>query len=199
MDILFREKKLPKELSNFKMHIMLLIKEMEGGFSPDLVSNQIDKYCELMKSLYCFKCLLINNVLPICASYNSLRHIFHMGKILSTLKEHPERFVLFNNGITIVCKKVELKNSEYELENPQIVNGCQTCNMIYQAHQKGMDLKSVCLIAKIVGSNVEDVTQGIVRGANRPKKNIHIQIQKSCQIIWLIRMCFNKQIIFIIS
>lgn len=88
-------------------------------------------------------------------------------EILSTLKEHPERFVLFNNGITIVCKKVELKNSEYELENPQIVNGCQTCNMIYQAHQKGMDLKSVCLIAKIVGSNVEDVTQGIVRGANR--------------------------------
>lgn len=51
-------------------------------------------------------------------------------EILSTLKEHPERFVLFNNGITIVCKKVELKNSEYELENPQIVNGCQTCNMI---------------------------------------------------------------------
>ena len=28
VDILFREKKLPKELSNFKMHIMLLIKEM---------------------------------------------------------------------------------------------------------------------------------------------------------------------------
>lgn len=88
-------------------------------------------------------------------------------EIFSTLKEHPERFVLFNNGITIVCKKIEPKNGKYELENPQIVNGCQTCNMIYQAFRSGVDLNGVRVIAKIVGSNVEDVTQGIVRGANR--------------------------------
>lgn len=88
-------------------------------------------------------------------------------EIFLTLKEHPERFVLFNNGITIVCKKIEPKNGRYELENPQIVNGCQTCNMIYQAFRSGIDLNSVRVIAKIVGSNVEDVTQGIVRGANR--------------------------------
>lgn len=58
------------------------------------------------------------------------------------------------------------KNGKYELENPQIVNGCQTCSMIYQAHRKGVKLDSVRIIAKIVGSN-EEVTQGIVRGANR--------------------------------
>lgn len=88
-------------------------------------------------------------------------------EILSTLKEYPERFVLFNNGITIACKTIKPENGKYVLENPQIVNGCQTCNMIYQAFRDGVNLESVQLIAKIVGSNIDDVTQGIVRGANR--------------------------------
>ncbi len=88
-------------------------------------------------------------------------------EILSTLKEYPERFVLFNNGITIACKTIKPENGKYVLENPQIVNGCQTCNMIYQAFRDGVDLKDIQLVAKIVGSNIDDVTQGIVRGANR--------------------------------
>lgn len=88
-------------------------------------------------------------------------------EILSTLKNNPDRFVLYNNGITIVCKKVTIKHAKYVLENPQIVNGCQTCNMIYQAYRKGVNLDDVQIIAKIVGSNKDDVTQGIVRGANR--------------------------------
>lgn len=87
-------------------------------------------------------------------------------EILSTLEEFPERFVLFNNGITIVCKKAAPENGKYILENPQIVNGCQTCNMIYQAYRAGVNLDGVQVIAKIVGSD-EEVTQGIVRGANR--------------------------------
>ena len=88
-------------------------------------------------------------------------------EISSTLKKYPDRFVLFNNGITIVCQDVNPKNGKYILENPQIVNGCQTCNMIYQAYRKKVNLEGVQIIAKIVGSNKADVTQGIVRGANR--------------------------------
>lgn len=88
-------------------------------------------------------------------------------EILSTLKENPERFVLYNNGITIVCQEVKPEKGKYVLENPQIVNGCQTCNMIYQANKKGVNLENVQIIAKIVGSNKNEVTQGIVRGANR--------------------------------
>ena len=88
-------------------------------------------------------------------------------EIYLTLKEHPEHFVLFNNGITIVCRKVTPDNGAYVLENPQIVNGCQTCSMIYQAYRKDIVLDDVQVVAKIVGSNKELVTQGIVRGANR--------------------------------
>lgn len=89
-------------------------------------------------------------------------------EIFSTLEKHPGRFALFNNGITIVCKKVGADDGKgVPLENPQIVNGCQTCSMIYQAYRKNVDLGKVQVIAKIVGSNKDDVTQGIVRGANR--------------------------------
>lgn len=88
-------------------------------------------------------------------------------EIMSTLKKFPERFVLFNNGITIVCQDVTPENGKYVMENPQIVNGCQTCNMVYQAYRNHVPLDHVQIIAKIVGSNLGEVTQGIVRGANR--------------------------------
>lgn len=88
-------------------------------------------------------------------------------EILSTLKNHPDRFILYNNGITIVCKSVKPKYGKYILENPQIVNGCQTCNAIFKAHKEGISIDKVQIVAKIVGSNKEDLTQGIVRGANR--------------------------------
>lgn len=90
-------------------------------------------------------------------------------EILSTLNDDPDRFVLFNNGITIVCQKISPEKGKYRLDNPQIVNGCQTCHMIYQAHRKGVNLEDVRIIAKIVesGSGQEDVTPGIVRGTNR--------------------------------
>lgn len=88
-------------------------------------------------------------------------------EILATLQSNPGRFALYNNGITIVCKSAVQDNRKYSLENPQIVNGCQTCTMLYQAYRDKVDLSDVQVIAKIVGSNKEDVTQGIVRGANR--------------------------------
>ncbi len=88
-------------------------------------------------------------------------------EIMSTLEKFPERFVLFNNGITIVCKNIAAKNGKYVLDSPQIVNGCQTCNMVYRAYRNGVNLNGVQIITKIVGSDLEAVTQGIVKGANR--------------------------------
>lgn len=88
-------------------------------------------------------------------------------EISSTLNAYPDRFVLFNNGITIVCKSISFEDNKYVLENPQIVNGCQTCSRLYQAYRNKTNLDNVQIIAKIIGSNKPDVTQGIVRGANR--------------------------------
>lgn len=63
--------------------------------------------------------------------------------IYQTLQDPQDRknFFYYNNGITIICDSmtpIKPQPSEYnmnaffEIENPQIVNGCQTVNSIYE-------------------------------------------------------------------
>lgn len=51
--------------------------------------------------------------------------------IIQTLKEEPEGFVAYNNGITIVCQKFARDANRLVLDTPQIVNGCQTTRTLY--------------------------------------------------------------------
>jgi hypothetical protein len=51
-----------------------------------------------------------------------------------TLKEKPERFWYYNNGITIVCDRAtriqERGKDRLRIENPQIINGQQTTRVL---------------------------------------------------------------------
>ncbi len=85
----------------------------------------------------------------------------------ATLTTNPMNFVLFNNGITIVCNKLEPKNKVLYIKNPQIVNGCQTCNSLYKVKEKGNNLSQVQVIVKVIEATKPEVTQGIVKGTNR--------------------------------
>lgn len=85
----------------------------------------------------------------------------------ATLSANPVNFVLFNNGITIVCDKLDSKNRALLIKNPQIVNGCQTCNSLYKAKRKGSDLSQVQVIVKVIEATKPEVAQGIVKGTNR--------------------------------
>ena len=83
------------------------------------------------------------------------------------MSANPVNFVLFNNGITIVCDKLESKNRALIIKNPQIVNGCQTCNSLYNVKKKGNDLSQVQVIVKVIEATKPEVAQGIVKGTNR--------------------------------
>lgn len=48
-----------------------------------------------------------------------------------TLEQKPERFGLFNNGITIVSDKVDHQGEVLHLTTPYIVNGCQTTRTVW--------------------------------------------------------------------
>ncbi|MHA2402947.1 MAG: AIPR family protein, partial [Candidatus Kariarchaeaceae archaeon] len=52
--------------------------------------------------------------------------------IRSTLKDDPDNFWYYNNGITILCDQANLvlEESHIRLVNPQVVNGCQTVTSI---------------------------------------------------------------------
>lgn len=57
-------------------------------------------------------------------------------EIRSTLKNKAQNFVLLNNGITIVCDEVQEGNRKVSITNPQIVNGCQTCNVLFKCNKE---------------------------------------------------------------
>lgn len=53
-------------------------------------------------------------------------------KIIETLEKDPLNFWYYNNGITILCDQanVNMEQSFIRIDNPQIVNGCQTVKSI---------------------------------------------------------------------
>ncbi len=60
--------------------------------------------------------------------------------IEETIQTHPERFGLYNNGITIVAESVEgVEGHELTLANPFIVNGCQTTRSIWSVLQRRLN------------------------------------------------------------
>ena len=86
--------------------------------------------------------------------------------IMNTIQNSPSNFALLNNGITIVCTSVRTGNRKITLSNPQIVNGCQTCNVLFDAYTQGLDLSKVTLLAKIIATEKDEVTSAIIRGTN---------------------------------
>lgn len=61
-------------------------------------------------------------------------------KMQETLRNEPDRFGLFNNGITVVVTDfIPKAEGAVELVDPYIVNGCQTTRTIWEVSQKIVD------------------------------------------------------------
>lgn len=89
------------------------------------------------------------------------------SEIFDTIKNNPQSFVLLNNGITIVCDDIVPGNRKVTIKNPQIVNGCQTCNVLYGASRKNINLTDVSITVKIIATHSDSITNSIVKGTNR--------------------------------
>lgn len=88
-------------------------------------------------------------------------------EIEATIKNEPSKFILLNNGITIVCDEFVPNNRKLTIKNPQIVNGCQTSHVIHLANQRGLDISKVPLNVKIISTSDYEISNQIVRGTNR--------------------------------
>lgn len=89
------------------------------------------------------------------------------NEIRKTIESEPQNFVLLNNGITIVCERLISSNRKITIRNPQIVNGCQTCNEIFLADKRKYNLEKVAIIAKVISTTDAEITNKIVQGTNR--------------------------------
>ena len=105
--------------------------------------------------------------------------------IAQTIRDNPERFGLYNNGITIVVEDFKLLESDrYELTEPYVVNGCQTTRTIWETLYKKLEaggtgpnleleewknrLKKGIVVVKVVkvGANGEELLTNTTRYTN---------------------------------
>ncbi|MFA7446705.1 MAG: AIPR family protein, partial [Flavobacteriaceae bacterium] len=85
-----------------------------------------------------------------------------------TSEELKDKFILLNNGITVVTKQLSpLQNNEYELGEFQIVNGCQTSNMLYLNKDNPAIHSNLFIPIKLIHTQNNEVISKIVKATNR--------------------------------
>jgi cold shock CspA family protein len=80
-------------------------------------------------------------------------------------KSLQDKFVLFNNGITIVAKSINKVGTSFKLIDYQIVNGCQTSHVLF--NNKNFIGDNFYIPLKLIITNNYDVTNSIIRSTNR--------------------------------
>ncbi|NKL77358.1 hypothetical protein GFL18_13210 [Rhizobium leguminosarum bv. viciae] len=79
-----------------------------------------------------------------------------------------QRFGIMNNGLTIISPDVRLQSNEIYISNYQIVNGCQTSNVLFENGNVLND--KITIMAKIIETDDQDIVDDIVRSTNRQNK-----------------------------
>jgi len=73
-------------------------------------------------------------------------------------------FVFKNNGITVVAKEVSRKGDSFTISDFQIVNGCQTTNILANVKEKA---GNVMVPFRIIGSSDAEFVASIIIGTNK--------------------------------
>lgn len=112
-------------------------------------NNNFDVYLFSMKGVWLAKLYKEDSVRLLEANVRSyLKRTAKVNKgILETVKENPEEFVSFNNGISAVSTGIKVDHDDdinticeiSEIENFQIVNGGQTTATLYECLKDGLN------------------------------------------------------------
>lgn len=87
-------------------------------------------------------------------------------EIRSTLKsDQRKRFVLMNNGITIIARNMTHTGSKFVIEDFQIVNGCQTSHVLFD-NKSQLD-ESVLVPLRLIWTQDEEVIEDIIHATNK--------------------------------
>lgn len=160
-------------------------KDLENSFSVsfntrDIIPLTVNQN-SLIKNAYAFTCeatellkLLIKDDGTLRKSLFNSNVRDYLGnrggvnsEIEATVKNDPDMFLMCNNGITIVCSNfIQIKDKLVSIENPQIVNGCQTCTTLY-LQKECETISRVQVLVKIICTESVSITNKVVRGTNK--------------------------------
>lgn len=89
------------------------------------------------------------------------------SEIIKTLKNEQSQvhFPILNNGITIVAKSLNVFGEKFKLMDYQIVNGCQTSNVLYRC--SGNVDSNMMIPVKIVHTESPELVNSVIRSTNR--------------------------------
>lgn len=89
------------------------------------------------------------------------------SEIINTLqnKDSQVHFPILNNGITIVAKSLNVSGEKFKLMDYQIVNGCQTSNVLYRC-RNSVD-NNMMIPVKIVHTESPELVNSVIRSTNR--------------------------------
>jgi hypothetical protein len=88
------------------------------------------------------------------------------SEIKETLKSNDRsRFVLMNNGITIIAQNIRPIGNKFIIQDYQVVNGCQTSHVLFDQADKND--RSIAVPIRLIGTQDEVVINAIIRATNR--------------------------------
>ena len=123
-----------------------------------------------------------SNVIGINRSvfFDNIRDYDPKSKINRSIKDSVQsdggaEFVFRNNGITVVSRNIDRTGDRFKLEDFQIVNGCQTSNIIFdlvygedaEDYYNETLLSSLQVPLRLIGSKDDDFVSSIIVGTNR--------------------------------
>ncbi len=90
-------------------------------------------------------------------------------QIEDTLNSHDAgRFLILNNGVTIISEGIKQVADKFTLEGYQVVNGCQTSHVIYNVMigKQQSETDNVYVPIKLISSTDGEVVSQIIRSTN---------------------------------
>jgi hypothetical protein len=87
-------------------------------------------------------------------------------EMAETICGDPNKFILFNNGVTVICKKLTNLRTKFTLTDYQIVNGCQTSHVLFNNKDAITD-EELQIPIKLIETEDSDTVNQIIKATNR--------------------------------
>lgn len=86
-------------------------------------------------------------------------------KMRDTLSTAPDRFVVLNNGVTVVAKSGAVVGDHFTINDFQIVNGCQTANVLFDARSDAR-FGEAAVSLRVVVTDDDEIANSITAATN---------------------------------
>jgi hypothetical protein len=120
---------------------------------PDLLKLVCDDEGSIIKSLF------YENVRDFLG-FNAINQ-----EIAGTLNGDSDRFILMNNGVTMITRLLNTTGDKFVIGDFQVVNGCQTTHVLHAQADK-LD-GTVRVPFRLIHTQDENVIESIIRATNR--------------------------------